>query len=194
MAITITQEEILKAKDYLPIRHKAAMASMMAKLCVRVVENPASTADEPLPDYCVEDRMMRQQCLMGVLAKWYLRRDYEMQKLEFIDSQGKKQEREVNFCMTADALDEWCESHPMNQLERLKKEKRVANKVYDLVYDFKAFENMLLGAIQDELKARNDPALRMAQILAVQVTPEAMKENLKALEEYRDALEGKGHE
>lgn len=194
MAIVITQEEILKAKDYLPIRHKAAMAELMSKLCVRVVKNPASTADNPLPDYCVEDRMMRQQCLMGVLAGWYLQREYEMQKLEFSDGEGKKQERAINYCMSADALDEWCESHPMNQLERFKKEKRVANKVYDLVYDYKAFENMLLGAIQDELKARNDPALRMSQILAIQVTPEAMKENLKVLGEYRDALEGKGHE
>lgn len=194
MAIVITQEEILRAKDYLPIRHKAAMAELMAKLCVRVVKNPASTAENPLPDYCVEDRMMRQQCLMGVLAGWYLQREYEMQKLEFSDGEGKKQERAINYCMSADALDEWCESHPMNQLERFKKEKRVANKVYDLVYDYKAFENMLLGAIQDELKARNDPALRMSQILAIQVTPEAVKENLKVLGEYRDTLEGKGHE
>ena len=75
----------------------------------------------------------------------------------------------------------------MNQLERLKKEKQVANKVYDLLYDFKAFELILNGAIHDEIEMANDPAIRIAEVLAVQTTPEQFKETLSMLEEYRDA-------
>jgi hypothetical protein len=96
--------------------------------------------------------------------------------------------------MSMDVLDKWLEGHPMNQLERLKKEKQIANKVYDILYDFKAFELMLNGAIREEMDMANDPALRMAQVLSMQTTPEAMREVLKMAEDYKAAKsEGEEH-
>ena len=191
MAIILHLEDIKKAKTYLPLRHKAALANLMAPLCILTEQNSASTAANPLPDRCVENRMMRLQCLYGVLAGYYLGMDYQMEKLILNDEHGKRIEREINYCMSADGVDEWAASHVMNQFDRLKREKTAANTVYDLLYDFKGFEALLNGAIRDELEMRNDPALRMAQLLAMQATPEAVQDTLHTLEAYREALEEK---
>lgn len=185
MATTITIEDVKKARAYMPVAEKEALSRMMAKLCVRVVENDAGTSAIPLPTLRVEDRLRRLQFLHGVLCGYYLGAAYEKEKLRYKDADGNPAEREIALCMSADALDKWLESQPMNQFERLKKEKQIANKVYDLLYDFKAFELMLNGAIREEMDMGNDPALRIAQVLATQTTPEAMRETMKIMEEYK---------
>lgn len=189
MAVTITQDDVKNAKSYMPLEYKQAISHLMAKLCTRVVENGASTKDNPLPDVREEDRMMRQQCLMGVLAGFYLGRKFEMETLEYENENGEHERKPINFCMSVPAFNSFCESHPINQLERMKREKAVANKVYDLLYDFKGFEAFLNGAIRDELEMQNDPALRIAQMMAIQTTPESLKATLEAITEYREQTE-----
>ncbi len=185
MAVTITIEDIKKARAFMPTVTKQEIARLMAKLCVKVVENDAGGTDVPLPPMRVEDRVSRLQCLHGVLCGWYLNADFEKACLAYKDKDGNTQEREVAFCMSVAALDEWLESHPMNQFERLKKEKQIANKVYDILYDLKAFELLLNGEIRDELEKGNDPAIRIAQVLAVQTTPDSLRETISLWEEYR---------
>lgn len=185
MATTITIEDVKKARSFMPTAQKEAVALLMAKLCVRTVENDAGGENVKLPPLRTESRTRRLQCLHGVLAGWYFGGDFEKEKLRYKDKDGAVQEREIAMCMSEDALDKWLEGHPMNQLERLKKEKAVANKVYDLLYDFRAFELMLNGAIRDEMDMANDPALRIAQVMAVQTTPESLRETITLLEEYR---------
>lgn len=187
MATTITIEDVKKAKSYMPVATKETVSALMARLCVRTVKNDAGEDNAPLPPVRVEDRTRRLQCLHGVLAGWYFGGEYEKEKLRFRDKNGATQEREIALCMSVDALDKWLESQPMNQLERLKKEKTVANKVYDILYDFRAFELMLNGAIRDELDMANDPAIRMAQIMTVQTSPESIKETMALLKEYQEA-------
>lgn len=185
MAVTITIEDIEKARTFMPTETKRTVARLMAKLCVYNAENDAANADMPLPPMRMEDRVRRLQCLHGVLCGWYLNADFEKEKLRYKDEAGETQEKEVSFCMSVSALDEWLSGQPLNQLERLKKEKQIANRVYDLMFDFKAFELMLNGEIRDELEMANDPAIRIAQALAVQTTPESLRETISLLEEYR---------
>lgn len=189
MAVTITQEDVKNAKSYMPLEYKQALSQLMATLCVRTVKNSASTEENPLPNVRGEDRMMRQQCLMGVLAGFYFGQKFEMQTLEFAGEDGKRGIRPVNYCMSVEALNDFCESHPINQLERMKREKAVANKVYDLLYDFKGFEAFLNGAIRETIEMQNDPALRIAQMMAIQTTPETIKEAMEAIKEYREQTE-----
>lgn len=188
MAVTITIEDVKKAKTYMPSETKRTLSALMARLCVAEMENDAGNKDMPLPPIRIEDRVRRLQFLHGVLAGWYFGGEFETEKLRYRDGEGVIQEREIALCMTVDALDKWMEGHPVNQLERLKKEKAVANKVYDLLYDFKAFELMLNGAIRDRLDMANDPAIRMAEVLAVQTSPESFKETLELLKEYRKEI------
>ena len=190
MAVTITQEDVKKARDYLPAETKEALTRLMAKLCTRIVENDASTAETPLPPVRVEDRLRRLQCLNGVLCGFYFCGKFEKLKLKLPKEDGGTEEREIEGVMSIEALDDWCSSHPKNQLERLKKEKAVANKVYDILDDFKQFEIMLNSAIREELEMQNDPALRLSLMIAAQASPEAVRETLKTLEELRDQTEG----
>lgn len=188
--INITREDIERAKDYLPLEIKETMVRLMAPLCLEQVRNPNSSGARPLPDIVRESRKMRQQCLMGVFAQWYMGRKIEMQIASYVDNDGKTQEKPINYCMSADEYDKWAGSHVMNQMERWKRAKNtVSNKVFDIMYDFKAFENMLLGAIRDEIDARNDPALRMMQMMDAQTSPETLRETLKVMQEAGEYLE-----
>lgn len=186
MAVTITQEDVKKAKDYLPAETKEALARLMAQLCTRVVENDASTAEAPLPPYRVEDRLRRLQCLNGVLCGFYFGGSFEKEKLTFRKEDGSgTEEREIEGVMSLEALNDWCSGHPRNQLERLKKEKNVANKVYDILDDFKLFEILLDRAIREELDMQNDPAIRIATMLAMQMNPESLKETLEEIQQLQ---------
>ena len=190
--VTITPEDIEKARTYMPIGHKAAVTELMAQLCVRYVENEAHGADMQLPARAVEDRATRAQCLMGILAGWYFHKDFPTAGVSYRGEDGSLVTKPIACCMDTATLDEWAGSHVINQLERLKKEKKAANKVYDLLYDFRAFELMLNGAIRDELDKRNDPALRMSEMMAVQVSPEAMQQTFRALMDMRNGGKSDG--
>lgn len=189
---TITIEDVKKARSYMPAATKQAVARLMAQLVTRIVENDAGPGGKSLPPLRVEDPVRRLQCLHGVLCGWYFGGEFEKEKLRYRDENGQTQEREVAFCMSEEALDSWLQDHPMNQLERLKKEKTAANKVYDILYDFKAFELMLNGAIREEIEKANDPALRMAEMLAAQTTPEELKKAMELLEEMKGGEKADG--
>lgn len=190
MAVTITQEDVKKAKSYLPAETKEALARLMAKLCTRIVENDASTAETTLPPVRVEDRLRRLQCLNGVLCGFYFGGKFEKLKLTLPKEDGGTEEREIEGVMSLESLNDWCSGHPKNQLERLKKEKAVANKVYDILDDFKQFEIMLNSAIREELEMQNDPALRMAQMMAMASTPQSLKETLDVIAAYKEETGG----
>ena len=87
--------------------------------------------------------------------------------------------------MSLEALNDWCSGHPKNQLERLKKEKACANKVYDILDDFKLFEILLDRAIREEIEMQNDPAIRIEQMLAMQMNPESLKETLEEIQRFQ---------
>ena len=69
----------------------------------------------------------------------------------------------------------------MNQLERLKKVKNteVVNKLFDVLYEYKATEFMLTGAIKDELEIRNDPFNRAMQWFTLSAADAGVKEIVK---------------
>lgn len=179
-AITITESDIAKASTYVPIEAKNGIARIVATFCVEPTDG---MGDAPVYR---ENRKIRQMFLMGILAELYLHRDYHVQKVKV----GEADEQEVRLLMQISEYDEWAESHVINQLERLKKDKtkKVSNTVYDLLYDYKAFEGMIFGAIRDELEARNDPLRRAAEALCV-ITPEMIK---TAVASIRDAAQGGG--
>ena len=189
MAVTITIDDVKKARNYMPIENKYALTGFMAKLIVRITENDAGSKSAPLPPMRIEDRIRRAQFLNGVLAGYYFGAQFDREKLLFRDEEtGETKSREIELCMSVSALDDWLSGHPINQLERLKKDKSVANKVYDILYDFRAFELMLNSAIREEMDKANDPAIRMAEVLAAQTTPESLKETMDLLKEYREKI------
>lgn len=176
-AITITEEEVANAATYVALESKVEIAKIIAIFCSE------PTTDEDGFVMYRENRKLRQMFLMGILAEMYLHREYKKQAVKTSDSEEPK---EVRLLMDLDDYDAWASSHVMNQLERLKKDKtkKVSNYVYDLLYDYKAFENIIYGAIRDELERQNDPLRRAMISLKAAITPE----NVKALKETAEEI------
>lgn len=176
-AITITEKDILDAASYVNISTKESFTRAVAFLCLEPVE--VQYDGEALPTMFRENKKLKAQYLMGVLAT-LLQKPFESEHL----STGE----ELTGCMAEAEYDQWASSHVMNQFERLKKTKdsEVVNKLFDLLYDYKAFELMLTGAIRDELEVRNDPFNRAMQWFSLTVADAAVKEAVGG--ELRDML------
>lgn len=185
-AINITEQDIIDSASYIGISIKEEFTRAVAFMCLEPVE---VTYDEtPLPTMFRENKKIKAQYLMGTLAT-LLRKDYETQELK----SGEK----MSGCMSEADYDMWASSHVMNQLERLKKTKNteVVNKLFDLLYEYKAFDVMLTGAIRDELEVRNDPFNRAMQYFSNAAIQSAMNsmvdgELKKALEERKSEANG----
>ena len=169
-SITITEKDILDAADYIPISVKEQFTRAVAFICLEPVE--VKYDDEPLPTMFRENKKIKAQYLMGILAT-LLQKEFAVQKL----TSGE----DLPMCMDETDYDKWATSHVMNQLERLKKCKNqaVVNKLFDMLYDYKAFEMMLTGAIKDEVEVRNDPFNRAMQWFTLSAADAGVKEIVK---------------
>lgn len=156
-AISITEQDILNAADYINIGLKEEFTRAVAFVCLEPVE--VKNDGDALPLMFRENKKIKAQYLMGTLAVM-LNRKFTPQDL--------KSGEILEGCMSEADYNMWASSHVMNQLERLKKcgKPAVVNKLFDLLYDYKALELMLTGAIKDELEVRNDPLNRAMQLLS----------------------------
>lgn len=174
MAFIITKEIIEKAKTYMPIEDKISLSKIIAEKCVDIIpqsrKNPISDRANkilslPLPEG--ELSALKSMLTMSVLLGFYFNID--------IDTQNKD-------AMTFASYDEYASSHPLNQLDRLKSNAEIRDKVYDLVADFKEFKKMVDIEIYNIRTYRNDPLIRLAATIGLYLT----KENLNKL---KDGLE-----
>lgn len=175
--ITITEEDILNAATYVGIALKEQFTRAVAVICLEPVN--VEYDGQSLPTMVRENKKIKAQYLMGTLAT-LLGKDYAVQKL----ASGE----ELSGCMDEAEYDAWAGSHVMNQLERLKKSKNaeMVNKLFDMLYDYKAFEIMLNGAIKDELEVRNDVLNRAMEWFSVTAADAAVKEAISG--ELRDMI------
>ena len=157
----------MNSGSYIGIDVKERYARAVAQVCLEPVE--VNTTDDSLPIMVRENRKLKAQYLMGTLAT-LLHRPYAAQKLANGD-------QEMTGCMDEAEYDAWAGSHVMNQLERLKKCKNseVVNKLFDLLYEYKAIELLLNGAIRDELEVRNDPFNRAMEWFSVSAADAGVK-------------------
>ena len=111
---------------------------------------------------------------MGILATM-LNRAFALQAVT-VRGDESGEERHLAWCMDEDVYTEWASSHVMNQLERMKKSKdtELVNRVFDFLYDYKAIEMMLSGAIRDELEINNDVFNRAMRYFTVAATQSAV--------------------
>lgn len=166
-AVEITEQDVLNAAAYVNISIKERYARAVAFCCLEPVE--VKYEEDTFPTMFRENKKIKAQYLMGMLAT-LLRKEFSSQKL----ASGE----ELSGCMDEPEYDAWAASHVMNQMERLKKcgKPEVVNKLFDLLYDYKAFEMMLTGAIKDELEVRNDPFNRTMQWFSMSAADAAVKE------------------
>ena len=167
MAVIITREDVQNARTYMPILMKSQLASQIAIWCT---DEAVGSGNEGVVPLYLENRTKRQLFLYGLLAKWYLKREFECGSALVVDD-GEEKEVEIDYFMTVESYDEWAGSHVMNQLERLKRDKEISDSVFDILQDFKALEAMIYGAVRDELEVRNDVVRRMSSSISAAITP-----------------------
>ena len=183
-AIVITPEDIERATAYTDIAVKEALARGVAQLCVEPV-NVISDDTEALPPMFRENRKLRAQFQMGILAS-LLGREYTQQSV-IVRGEDSREKRPLAWCMDEDDYRKWASSHVMNQLERMKKAKGPdADRIFDFLYDYRAIEMMISGAIRDELEAQNDPFNRAMRFFTVSAVDGAVKGAMA--KEIRDLL------
>lgn len=184
MAITITKEDIEQANTFLPIEIKAILSQTIAELSLDKVEMKTD-ADEALPPMWKERRGTKELMLMGVFCRAYLNKDFKCNQIPARDAKtGELTETECDYFMTSEVYNEWAGSHIFNQLDKLKKDKSIADKVYDILDDFYAFRNMVNGEIRDMVEEKNDVVGRLSQFMKV-----SMLEAAHTLNTFKDSTD-----
>lgn len=166
--IVITPEIVKNATDYIPLMKKQEMAETIAQKCivkvlVKYTEKGDGTDSVPMPDRYQEYHMYTNLYLMGVLAHEYLHIPYEG------DGTGKEIIDYENLKMPANVYDQWGASRVLNQLEQMKTDRELREKVFDLLNDYKDFRWMLAHEIDILLGHNNDVVTRMMQALGASI-------------------------
>ena len=178
MAKFLTEEDILKAKSYIPISDKAACARVYADKCIDKVEITIGTGEQKdaLPPLYQENPLLKSLYGMLFLLERYFG------KLE-PDKNG-----EITF--TREDYDEWGEGSVFNALERMKASKNieVRNKAFDIVADYREFYRMLGTEIASILAAKNDLLSRLTMYFTAQITPDTFKELLSSLSQVQQEI------
>lgn len=182
--IVITQEIVKNATDYIPLMKKQEMAETIAQKCIvkvlmKYTEKGDGTDSVPMPDRYQEYHMYTNLYLMGVLAHEYLHIPYEG------DGTGKEIIDYENLKMPANVYDQWGASHVLNQLEQMKTDRALREKVFDLLNDYKDFRWMLAHEIDILLGHNNDVVTRMMQAIGTSIkemTADSMQELGEALQ------------
>lgn len=182
--IVITPEIVKNATDYIPLMKKQEMAETIAQKCIvkvlmKYTEKGDGTDSVPMPDRYQEYHMYTNLYLMGVLAHEYLHIPYEG------DGTGKEIIDYENLKMPANVYDQWGASHVLNQLEQMKTDREMREKVFDLLNDYKDFRWMLAHEIDILLGHNNDVVTRMMQAIGTSIkemTADSMQELGEALQ------------
>lgn len=183
--IVITPEIVKNATDYIPLMKKQEMAETIAQKCIvkvlmKYTEKGDGTDSVPMPDRYQEYHMYTNLYLMGVLAHEYLHIPYEG------DGTGKEIIDYENLKMPANVYDQWGASHVLNQLEQMKTDRELREKVFDLLNDYKDFRWMLAHEIDILLGHNNDVVTRMMQALGASIKEMAAD----SMQELGEALQG----
>ena len=183
--IVITPEIVKNATDYIPMMKKQEMAETIAQKCIvkvlmKYTEKGDGTDSVPMPDRYQEYHMYTNLYLMGVLAHEYLHIPYEG------DGTGKEIIDYENLKMPANVYDQWGASHVLNQLEQMKTDRELREKVFDLLNDYKDFRWMLAHEIDILLGHNNDVVTRMMQAIGASIKEMAAD----SMQELGEALQG----
>lgn len=164
--ITLTKEIIQKANDYIPIERKHIWVRNVAAAVVVPVTVKSGDSAVVLPDRHEENTMARTMAMASVLAQNYL---------------GLYSEETV---LQAADYDEIMSSHLVNQLERMKSDKELRDKIFNILYDYSELKKMLNTEIYSRLGHLNDTLAR-ALVALQSVSPEGMEEAAKQAQELK---------
>lgn len=178
MAIEITKEMIQAARTYMPLDIKQRLVESLSDFITDPVKVPQSDVI-PLPPIYKENRALKNRFMMGVFCRYYLNMDFETDVVHLLEDGKEVEVQKLDYYPTTAAYDDLASSSIMNQMERLKKnDKNICNIIFDMLYDFKTFEQMLNAEIKDYLAQKNDILSRLVNALELQISTQNLS-NLK---------------
>jgi len=176
--IIITRDMMTAARDYVSLAEKEAW---VAENAVKCFDKLAIEADgEAMPPMYQVNTGLKSRYLMAALAKMYFGVP------EIVG------EPDNEWLMTEADYDRWAGSHVMNQIERMKADRELRDKCYDLLFDYKDLEKWFSTQIGSLLTVQNDTVLRQQQIAALQA--KQLPEVLQALREYQEGRANNGEQ
>lgn len=177
--ITVTPQMISKADSFVPLEEKVQIAEKIAEKCRNIIRiGTAAEAERmtALPDLYAENAERKARFLLGTLAKKYLRIDFD-------GAEGE------DLLLALDDYNRLAGSHIVNQVERMKSDKDVRDKCFDILQDYKALEKMVNMEIYTTIQMQNDPVTRFMAYMQSATTPQAMQDAQADLERLRNELE-----
>lgn len=162
----ISEEMIKNATCYIPIETKVAFSKARAEECLENVEISALKLQADtlvaLPPVWQENTVLKQLVLMYGFLTMYLH-------------------IEVPEDFDTATYNLYAQSHPLNQLERLKTNVLIKDKVFDIISDFKDLKKILDIEIFNLRTARNDGWERALAGIATISSPDTIKEMLNSM-------------
>lgn len=170
---TLTAEVIEKANSYIPVMQKQELAEKIAARCIDTEHLTYTDGDfsMPLPDRARENTAHKQQCLMSAMLCAYL------------GVEDSDEELDMNI------VDKYGASHIFSQLDRLKSDSKLRDKIFDILSDYRALVAMVNTAIYSEISSRNDTASRLLVGMTQSTTPEQFQALLGELDKAKNDLE-----
>lgn len=165
----LTTEQVEKAKSYIPLADKTAFCESNAQMCLDRLQIKVN--DDEMPPMYKENVARKQRFLMTALCKLYLGINIEAEEID-----GKP-----SALATEQSFDWMGENHIYMQLERMKRDSSVKNKVYDLMNDYYQLDKMFSAEIRGLIEVQNDAVLRQQQLMSA-----SMSELPKLLEQLKE--------
>ena len=164
----ITKELIEKAKTYMPLSEKTEMANYLVTECLVEAEKGEQELSMGLSPLWKEDNAQKAVAYQTLFLQFYLG---------------------IDFTENKNTFDDYASSFIFNALERLKNDKDVKDKIYDMIYDFREFKKLADAEIYQEKQRRNDPINRLLENMAKVSSPENFKEKTEELEKVMSEIE-----
>lgn len=172
---TITEDLIRQATSYVPLSIKGAFAKTRADECLEKVDISVQKLEADtllaLPAMWQENTVIKQAVLMYAFLTLYLH-------VENVPN---------NF--SVEDYDKYAHTHPLNQLERLKTNSAVKEKVFDIIADYKEFKKMLDIEIYNVKTAKNDGMERALAAISVISSPEAVKAMAEEMQHISQSIQ-----
>lgn len=169
--VTITKQMLLDAKDYIPIAEKEEWVVDTSSKCFDRLS--IAVDNEPAPDMYQLNSALKARYLMTLLVSRYFGAKYDP------DPKDKNLMSEAEY-------DLWAGSHVFCQIDRLKRDKDVQDKCFDMLYDYHVVDKWLTAQTLGELNVRNDTVIRQNQHMM-----QTMQELPTLLGQLRELQEGR---
>ena len=175
----LNAQDVERARSYVPIAEKTAFAERVSRKCRYAVRLGVQDNGETLgaiPDMHMENTEKKARYMMGALVKLYLNGEFAgVEDDELLPSW--------------DEYDQMAGAHLLNQIERLKGDKSVRDKCFDLMQDYRTLEKMVNAELYSTLQVENDPVSRLLAFLQTATTPEKMQELTRQAEAVKTEMD-----